>query len=102
MKNETKSYVVVEFGPENRSSTEGLEGSVNEGPEMLKVFQYSLELGADGGPVSLKKHQKYEMRADEFKKRIPDIELELGSGYSDWRFRPIQGALGSCGNHIRI
>lgn len=97
MKNETKSYVVVEFGPDKR----GIPGECSRGGP-LKVFQYSLEIGADGGPASLKKHQKYEIQADEFGTRIHEIELELNSNYSDWKFKPAHGMLGSCGDHLKL
>lgn len=100
---------MVELGPNARFSGMGSEdgGSksyvvVEAGPEMLRVYQYRFELGADGGPVSLKKRQKYEMRADEFRARIPEIERELGAGYSGWKFRPGQGKLGSCGEHLKF
>lgn len=96
MKNETKSYVVVEFGPDRKGIPDECSGGA------LKVFQYSLEVGADGGPVSLKKHQKYEMRAEEFRARITEIELELNSNYSDWKFKPAHGMLGSCGDHLKL
>lgn len=100
--------VVAGFEPNARISGAGQEGGsrsyvvVEAGPEMLSVYQYGLGLGKDGGPVSLKKHRKYEMRADEFRARIPEMERELGAGYSDWKFRPGQGALGSCGEHLKF
>lgn len=95
--------VMMEFGPS--AGPDGGSKSyvvVEAGPEVLRVYRYSLGLGANGGPVSLKKRQRYELPADEFEAKIPEIERELGTEYSEWRFRPGLGELGSCGDHLKL
>lgn len=72
---------------------------VEVGTEMLKVFTYGFALGE---PASLRKRQKYEMKVADFVGKIPEMERELGVGYSDWKFRPTRGALGSCGDHLKL